>query len=514
MAIVNAVATGNYSNTAVTFGGVTPQVGDTVQTNAFTITLDVPIANIAFIANGGGLSVGQAQIDAHGGLLICDNCTLDYRGTAAAAGLQLTYSSGEFRWTGAATNNSGTGSRYAIRLSLSGTAICRLGSVRGGPSNYTIGAAIVSSGSGVTVYVDQATGGSGLEAFGFGSEFSSGNYLCYITNAIGGNSNSTAAGVGVSQNGSSRFYIENAIPNSAPGLWIGPSVVNVSAWVTNASGSAGGNGSVSPRTPGVRFLSTGLNNFCRVKNLIFGVLGQSPIDGIVFLDPDPTNTVQFRMSDGLTKTLADPATFADSPATSDVRLGTSFNYGSNVGTCAVPLAGQTVVGVPVDDTVGTAVLTQEQLLATLQPNPVSPATRSIEDTKPLTFGWPNATDTVTGEVSIDNGPYVPVAGTVSYLREENGKHYFTLEFDAADRPTEEGTARYIFTSNTYTMCATLRTINRPSSITEVEREGGMLHVAASEVVKIPRAAAALDAGSFQFTIVGGQSLTFYYSDPA
>jgi len=364
MPIVDAVATGNYSNAALTFGGVTPQPGDTVRTNGFSITLDVPVSSINFLANSGGLIAGQTQIDANGGLLICDNCTLDYRGTAAAAGLQLTYSSGEFRWTGSATNNSPTGSRYAIRLSLSGTAICRLGSVRGGPSNYTIGAAIGSSGSGVTVYVDQATGGSGLEAFGFGSEFSSGNYLCYITNAIGGTF-SNAAGVGVSQSGSSRFYIENAIPSSAPGLWIGPSVANVSAWVTNASGSAGGNGSVSSRMPGVRFLSTGLNNFCRVKTLIFGVLGQSPIDGIIFLDPDPTNTVQYRLSDGSTKTLADPATFADSPVPADVRSGVSYNNGNNAGTCAVPLASQTAAGVPVDDTTGTAVLTQAQLEATI-----------------------------------------------------------------------------------------------------------------------------------------------------
>ncbi len=115
------------------------------------------------------------------------------------------------------------------------------------------------------------------------------------------------------------------------------------------------------------------------------------------------------------------------------------------------------------------------VLATLQTNPASVATRSIEDTKPLTFSWPNSTDTITGQVSIDNGAPVPVEGAITYLREENGKHYFTLAYDSADRPTEEGTARYTFTSNTYTMYATLRTINRPSSIAEIERNGGMLH---------------------------------------
>lgn len=56
------------------------------------------------------------------------------------------------------------------------------------------------------------------------------------------------------------------------------------------------------------------------------------------------------------KTLVD-ATQGQMPAASDVRSGVSYASGALTGSCAVPAAGSTALGVPVDNTTGTAVLT-------------------------------------------------------------------------------------------------------------------------------------------------------------
>lgn len=102
------------------------------------------------------------------------------------------------------------------------------------------------------------------------------------------------------------------------------------------------------------------------------------------------------------------------------------------------------------------IATTDDVLETIQTNPNDAAERSVDDDKPLTFSWPNSTDIITGEVSIDNGEYVPVLGSISYLRPEGNKYHYTLSYNAADRPTEEGIARYKFSSNNNTMYATLR----------------------------------------------------------
>jgi hypothetical protein len=71
--------------------------------------------------------------------------------------------------------------------------------------------------------------------------------------------------------------------------------------------------------------------------------------------------------------------------------------------------------------------------------------RSVDDTKPLTFQWPTSDATVIATVSIDNADFVDVVGNIDYLRTENGKHYYTLDYNAADRPEDEGTAKYLMT---------------------------------------------------------------------
>ena len=108
------------------------------------------------------------------------------------------------------------------------------------------------------------------------------------------------------------------------------------------------------------------------------------------------------------------------------------------------------------------------VLAALQTDPGQTAERTLEDAKPLMFSWPNSTDTVLGEVSIDAGEYAAVLGTIAYLREESGVHYYTLAYNAADRPAVEGTARYRFYSGTSSMYANLRVLKASPRVVDVQ----------------------------------------------
>tara|TARA_R110000803_G_scaffold75124_6_gene139439 strand:- start:794 stop:1852 length:1059 start_codon:yes stop_codon:yes gene_type:complete len=85
-----------------------------------------------------------------------------------------------------------------------------------------------------------------------------------------------------------------------------------------------------------------------------------------------------------------------------------------------------------------------------------PVERSPHDTNPITFSWPVSGATITSYASIDNAAYGATTGAVSFLWTEGSLHYYSLSFNAADRPTAEGTARYKLADGTYTQYVTLR----------------------------------------------------------
>jgi hypothetical protein len=156
-----------------------------------------------------------------------------------------------------------------------------------------------------------------------------------------------------------------------------------------------------------------------------------------------------------------------------------LNLSANVPTLPAveDVAAQTVYGYAGFEQTGTGLIMDPAIIssavlaasmATLQRNPAFVAERTLEDEKPLTFSWPNSTDTVQGQVSIDNGSYVAVAGVIAYFRSESGKYYYTLAHDAADRPAAEGTARYRFYSGSHSVYATLRTIKASPALSEIK----------------------------------------------
>jgi len=75
--------------------------------------------------------------------------------------------------------------------------------------------------------------------------------------------------------------------------------------------------------------------------------------------------------------------------------------------------------------------------------------RNSDDDQPLYFEWPNPSEVLYAQRSINGAAYEDVDGTIAYLRTEAGANLYTLSHDAADRPSE-GQAEYKVTSGSVT----------------------------------------------------------------
>jgi hypothetical protein len=111
-----------------------------------------------------------------------------------------------------------------------------------------------------------------------------------------------------------------------------------------------------------------------------------------------------------------------------------------------------------DSTTATQIDNIEATLTTLGSESTT-VERSVSDTNAITFSWPVSGATITGTASLNNGAYGAVAGAIAFLRTETGRHYYTLAYNAADRPSAEGQVRYKFVDGTYTGYVVLRTVN-------------------------------------------------------
>ena len=105
-----------------------------------------------------------------------------------------------------------------------------------------------------------------------------------------------------------------------------------------------------------------------IKNItLSGPFISSPLGSLPFVlrsfnvIPSYNNYIQLRDTSLNTYDLVDPAFVVDAPLPEDVREGVTYSLNSYTGTLAVPLPGQVSLGVPTDDTVGTAVLTADDV---------------------------------------------------------------------------------------------------------------------------------------------------------
>ncbi len=254
---------------------------------------------------------GSTPVD--GDTVNADSYIIDFDVDVTPPNTLLTSTTGYFRYTGAgartvqAKADAGTHATWWIGLIVMGGAgtLTFDGPVKGGAGNNVFGA--VNNGAG-TLNVATATGGAGVNAHG-AYNAAAGTLRC--------------------------------------GLAVG------SDW------GVGGSGSYAHGVYG----SGAAGQVTTVKRIQSGPYGCAAIGGAVFIEPDASNSAQFRVTPGgTTLTLVDAAA-AGFPAESDVRYGVIFAGGNKTGTAHIPAAANVALGIPVDNTTGTAVLTAAAVAA-------------------------------------------------------------------------------------------------------------------------------------------------------
>ena len=267
-------------------------------------------------------------------------------GGANAVGASNT-SSGTLNITGNCTGSSGGNSVGANNTS---TGILNItGDVTAGSVSGAHGTANTSTGT-INVTGSLVTGGSGAGVNGANN--ASTGTINITGNLVGGGAN-TANGANNNSTGTmtivgSAFGSNNA--NGANNASTG--ILAVKRAVGNDWG-IGATGMVS--VAGV--VSANVGSQTRVEEFEFGLLGQAPVTGAVSTPDVTTNVCLVHRLSSTKKTLSDPSASTGMPDEDDVRDALSYALGNKTGTLKVPAAGSVALGVAVDNTFGTAVLT-------------------------------------------------------------------------------------------------------------------------------------------------------------
>ena len=341
---------------------------DVLMANSFAITVNVS-ATVAEVRNDitGGATVG-------GTFALTDGVTLSanvFTGTSGSAGVSLSTGSAAVNGNitvpstsnGIGVQHTGTGvltiSSTSISAGLNAAVSASSGTVNCTSTNITAGNG--TNCHGITALVanvnaSQITGGSNSNCVGV-NVTSAGT----ITGLLVGGSNATAYGANTPTSGTL------TITGAARGGTQGAGVNNTSGVlnITRAIGNGFGAGSVGfLSVPGV---SAGQNSQTNIEQIEYGILGQSPTSGPIRLKKANTNVAVFTLCDTAgAKTLIDATANAAMPAATDVRSGVSYASGAITGSCAVPAVGSVALGVPVDATTGTAVLTAAAIRTELE----------------------------------------------------------------------------------------------------------------------------------------------------
>ncbi len=345
--------TGTASNLYPTFTNA-----DVLVSNNFNITInvDTTVGTIRGDTFGGATNGGQFTLNS--GMTLTANVTnganyclqFNQSGSATIIGNvsnlgAICNGTGTLNIIGNVSGTTNVGARTdasTAKISISGNVtggaqhgvMCQLGTVdingniTGGTVTSIYGVHNVTNGT-VNVTNGIVTGGNAASAFGIRNEA---NGIVNI-NGIATGGNGLSATSGVSNGSTGNVFLKRAVGNG-----FGPGSTGVAAAVGIANAGVG---------------------VVSVEELEFGTLGMSPVSGGgIRLKKANTNVATFNYCDTAgAKTLID-ATQGEMPAASDVRSGVSYASGALTGTCAVPAAGSVGLGVPVDNTTGTAVLTQ------------------------------------------------------------------------------------------------------------------------------------------------------------
>jgi hypothetical protein len=212
-------------------------------------------------------------------------------------------------------------------------------------------AAVSNTSTGTANITGNVTGGSGTNSFGV-DNFLTGTVN--ITGNVTGGSGTTSFGARNNSTGTL------TITGSAFGSNAAAGAQNASTGILNVTRAVGNDWGIGATgmTSQVGVISNVAGSQTRVEQFEYGLLGQAPTSGAVSCPDQTSNVCLVHRLSSTKKTLIDAASVSGAlPAAGDVRFGTTFNQGNTTGTLRVPAAGSVALGVLVDNTTGTAVLT-------------------------------------------------------------------------------------------------------------------------------------------------------------
>ena len=344
MALITSAATGNFSAGATWTGGVVPTTGDEARaSNGHTITIDVNTTCDEVSNAGTGI------------FTLADGVTL----------------------TANVTNKSTTTSRQCLQFTAASPAVASIvGNITGGTVSSAEG--MRSNGSGTVNITGSCSGGSGATSFavnnnstgtvtitgnitgGSGADSIGANNASTGTVTITGNSTGGSASgcVGLRNNGTGTVTIVGTATATATLNCHGALNNNTGLLTaTRAVGNAYGIGAAGGTGLAYGLNSANIGSDTRAEELEYGENGAAPTNGAVRIVSASNNKCIVELTTSARKTLADPSDGTGQANEADVRSGTSYALGNKTGTCAVPAAGSVALGVAVDATTGTAVLT-------------------------------------------------------------------------------------------------------------------------------------------------------------
>jgi hypothetical protein len=417
MAVRYAIATGNWSNTAIWDGGTLPTAADDVYSNNFTVTIDTNVTVLSIRNTAQTPAVAGGSFILNNGITV--NCT---SGGMIVGGVQLLSYSGSGSVT-INSNFSGISSGTSINgFLISGTGTVTInGTVNGSTSNVVTpfminvtNAAVLNIIGNITGFstaainstsVRMGTSGGTLNVVGYiearGTQketvqLVAGTTLNLTGNAFVGfttaNSARSIVAAGAIINVTGDLYITNTSGvntgmaalqagnactiNVTGNVYADPSPTATTGFVTavSISGIAGYYKQIGTITAGYRdpalvcTVSTAINILS--GPFVSGIYGIFPMNvyrmnyfrtiGSYFEFRDETTNGALPPSAAAPATrLVSPDTIVDSPLPANVRNGVNYALGSLTGTLAVPSPGSVALGVPTDNTVGTAVLTPD-----------------------------------------------------------------------------------------------------------------------------------------------------------
>jgi hypothetical protein len=320
MAIVYAVATGNWSNTAIWNTGSLPTSADDVYSNTFTVTINQNIT-VKSLDNRATTGVTAGGSFTMGGSF---NIVADTINSGGTANFLLYTSPAGANATCVITANT------IQSFQTSGSAINITSIIN---FTLTINANIIGSNSSTTQTLNIGANLLGCIVV------INGNLTAQVSPAVvTGNGTTTLDIYGLCTSSTTTAAFTNAQSSSA-----------LTVTITKAISVNNGLAAVS---------NTGVLSNVNVKEIEQGVFGYVPISGYVRLSTASGAFYKGVTTGSSTRTLSDPADIAGQvPAQTDVRFGVTYQSGAKTGTAYIPSPSSVGFGVPVDNTTGTAALT-------------------------------------------------------------------------------------------------------------------------------------------------------------